>query len=129
MDMTFDGPGRGTPVAAGAPGARLSDGARLNDRYEIEGLVGATPYGETYRARDLATGELLSILAISPELVADAAALERLTSATELAAQLDHKNIAATYGLFGADVGSDAITYLAYEFVDGQTLRVMLDKK
>jgi serine/threonine-protein kinase len=43
--------------------------------------------------------------------------------------QLDHKNVGATYGLFGAMVGSDAVAYLAAEYIDGQTLRDMLQKK
>src|SRR5947209_1388374 len=37
--------------------------------------------------------------------------------------------VAATYGLFGAQVGADPVAYLACEFVDGQTLRDMLEKK
>ena len=129
MEMTFDGPSRGAEVAAGMPGARLANGVRLNDRYEIEELLGRTPYGETYRARDLATGQLVAIKALSPSLVADAATMDRLTREVQVASQLDHKNIAATYGLFGAQVGADPVAYLACEFVDGQSLREMLEKK
>ena len=55
--------------------------------------------------------------------------MERLTREVQVASQLDHKNIATTYGLFGAQVGTDPVAYLACEFVDGQTLREMLEKK
>lgn len=129
MEMTFDGPSRGAQPAGGMSGARLANGVRLNDRYEIEELLGRTPYGESYRARDLASGQLVAIKALTPALIADGATMERLTREVQLAAQLDHKNIAATYGLFGAQVGADPVAYLACEFVDGQTLRDMLDKK
>ena len=53
MEMTFDGPSRGAQPAGGMTGARLANGVRLNDRYEIEEFLGRTPYGESYRARDL----------------------------------------------------------------------------
>jgi serine/threonine protein kinase len=110
-------------------GARLANGVRLNDRYEIEEFLGRTPYGESYRARDLASGQLVAIKALNPALIADGATMERLTREVQVASQLDHKNIAATYGLFGAQVGADPVAYLACEFVDGQTLRDMLEKK
>ncbi|MGZ3405766.1 MAG: serine/threonine protein kinase, partial [Polyangia bacterium] len=129
MEMTFDGPSRGAQPAGGIPGARLANGVRLNDRYEIEEFLGRTPYGESYRARDLASGQLVAIKALQPALIADAATMERLTREVQVASQLDHKNIATTYGLFGAQVGADPVAYLACEFVDGQTLRDMLEKK
>ncbi|MDB4970840.1 MAG: Serine/threonine-protein kinase PknB [Myxococcales bacterium] len=129
MEMTFDGPSRGADVAAGMSGSRLANGTRLNDRYEIEEFLGRTAYGEAYRARDLASGQLVAIKALAPPLIADAATMERLTREIQVAAQLDHKNIAATYGLFGAQVGADPVAYLACEYVDGQTLREMLEKK
>jgi serine/threonine-protein kinase len=110
-------------------GARLANGVRLNDRYEIEEFLGRTPYGESYRARDLASGQLVAIKALNPSLIADAATMERLTREVQIASQLDHKNIATTYGFFGAQVGADPVAYLACEFVDGQTLRDMLEKK
>ncbi|HEX6838657.1 MAG TPA: protein kinase, partial [Polyangia bacterium] len=124
-----DGPSRGAQPAGGMTGARLANGVRLNDRYEVEELLGRTPYGESYRARDLASGQLVTIKALNPALIADGATMERLTREVQVASQLDHKNIAATIGLFGAQVGSDPVAYLACEFVDGQTLRDMLEKK
>jgi len=110
-------------------GARLANGVRLNDRYEIEEFLGRSPYGESYRARDMASGQLVTIKALNPALIADGATMERLTREVQTAATLDHKNIATTYGLFGAQVGNDPVAYLACEFVDGQTLRDMLEKK
>src|SRR3954465_14162058 len=109
MEMTFDGPSRGADVAAGMSGPRLANGTRLNDRYEIEEFLGRTPYGESYRARDLASGQLVTIKALHPALVADAATMKRLTREVQVASQLDHKNIASTYGLFGAQVGADPV--------------------
>ena len=129
MEMTFDGPSRGAQPAGGMTGARLANGVRLNDRYEIEEFLGRTPYGESYRARDLASGPARRHQGAPSALIADGATMERLTREVQIATQLDHKNIAATYGLFGAQVGADPVAYLACEFVDGQSLRDMLEKK
>ena len=97
----------GPQPSGGMSGARLANGTRLNDRYEIEEFLGRTPYGESYRARDMASGQLVAIKALNPALIGDGATMERLTREVQVATQLDHKNIAATYGLFGAQVGAD----------------------
>ena len=125
----FDGPNRGAQPAGGIPGARLANGVRLNDRYEIEEFLGRTLFGESYRARDLALGA-----ARHHQGIASGAHRRRrhhgaADPRVQIATQLDHKNIATTYGLFGAQLGADPVAYLACEFVDGQTLREMLEKK
>jgi serine/threonine-protein kinase len=127
MDMSVDQSGGGPDIP---PGQRcLADGTVLNDRYQIEALLGRSAYGELYRARDASDSKMVTILALHPPLVADAAVRARLEKEVKVAVQLEHKNIATTYGLFGATVGSDSIAYLASEFIDGQTLREMIDKK
>src|SRR5581483_1587433 len=84
---------------------------------------------QMFRARDLADQRPVTIKALSPQLLSDARVRQRLEREIQIAVQLDHKNVGVTYGLFGAMVGSDAVSYLATEFVDGQTLREMIDKK
>jgi eukaryotic-like serine/threonine-protein kinase len=130
MDMSFDEPAGGAPKRArsGNP-PRLPTGTTLNDRYQIDEFLGAHAYGETYRARDLADGRLVTIKALTPALLADAQVRQRLEREIQVAVQLEHKNVASTYGLFGAMVGSDAVAYLAAEYVDGQSLRDMIEKK
>ena len=108
---------------------RLADGTVLNDRYTIEALTARTAYGELYRARDAADARVIGVLALHPALVTDAEVRGRLEREIQVAVQLDHKNIGATYGLFGATVGNDAVAYLALEHIEGQTLREMIDKK
>jgi serine/threonine-protein kinase len=128
MDMTTDDRGGDAPAAArGAP--RLKPGTTLNDRYQIDELVARTFYGEIYRGRDLGDGRMVTIKAIPPQLIADAQVRTRLEREIQIAVQLDHKNVGATYGLFGAMVGSDPVSYLATEHIDGQSLREMIDKK
>jgi serine/threonine-protein kinase len=127
MDMTVDKPGADPGIPPSTQ--RIPDGTVLNDRYTIEALTGANAYGELYRSRDAADSKLVTILALHNHLVADAQVRARLDKEVQIAVQLDHKNIATTYGLFGASVGNDAIAYLATEYVEGQSLREMIDKK
>jgi len=101
----------------------------LNDRYQVDEFLGPHFFGEVYRGRDLSDGRLVTIKAISPQLLADGRVRQKLEREIQIAVQLDHKNVGVTYGLFGAMVGADAVAYLAAEYVDGQTLREMIDKK
>lgn len=126
--MSFDEMGGGRKSRASAS-ARLAVGTTLNDRYQIDDFLGATAYGEAYRGRDLSDGRLVTVKVISPALIGDARARQRLEREIQIAGQLDHKNVGATYGLFGAVVGSDSVAYLAAEYIDGQTLREMIEKK
>jgi serine/threonine protein kinase len=127
MDMTVDKSGGGPGIPQNK--RRLADGVVLNDRYQIEAFLARNAYGELYRARDASDSKLVSILALHTALVADAEVRARLDQEVKIAVQLEHKNIATVYGLFGATVGSDPIAYLATENIDGQTLREMIDKK
>jgi serine/threonine-protein kinase len=130
MDMSFDDPAGGAPAKARGGGApRIAAGVTLNDRYQVDDFAGPSAYGEVYRGRDLSDGRLVIIKAINPGLLADARVRTKLEKEIQIAVQLDHKNVGATYGLFGAMVGSDAVAYLAAEYVDGQTLREMIEKK
>src|SRR6187455_523660 len=108
MDMSIDEPGGGAPKRARSNPPRLPNGTTLNDRYQVDEFLGAHAYGETYRARDLADGRLVTIKALTPALLADAHVRQRLEREIQVAVQLEHKNVASTYGLFGAMVGSDA---------------------
>jgi len=127
MDMTTDDRPGGNRSRARAGG--LAPGVRLNDRYEIEAPLGAGVYGDLYQAKDLADGRTVTVKVLSPALIADPRVQKRLEREVQIATQLDHKNIGATYGLYGAQVGAEAIAYLACEHIDGQTLRDMVAKK
>src|SRR4051812_41442235 len=129
METSFDGAGgpRSSTARGGQP--RLQPGTTLNDRYQVDEFLGPHFYGEVYRGRDLSDGRLVTIKAITPQLLADGRVRQKLESEIAIAVQLDHKNVGVTYGLFGAMVGSDAVAYLAAEYVDGQTLRDMIEKQ
>jgi serine/threonine-protein kinase len=128
MDMSIDGRSSGNPGHGGGA-LELPPGTLLGERYQIEERLGATPYGDAYRARDVADGRIVSIKVLSPPLIADPKLRSRLARELQRAGALEHKNVAQTIGIFETRHAGDAVVYVVTEFVDGQSLREMLDKK
>ncbi len=107
----------------GASNDRLKVGDRLSGRYEIEAVVGRGGMGTVYRARDVELGEVVAIKTLMPELVADEALRERFKDEIRLARRITHRNVVRMHD-FGE---SDGVWYLTMEFVEGLTVRDLLD--
>jgi CheY-like chemotaxis protein len=105
--------------------ASLSIGERFADRYEIEGAIGGGGMGMVYRARDLELDEEIAIKTLRPELVSDAALVERFKTEIRLARKISHRNVVRTHD-FGECSG---VYYLTMEFVEGITLRELIDSR
>ncbi|MBA3891850.1 MAG: serine/threonine protein kinase, partial [Gemmatimonadaceae bacterium] len=86
--------------------------------YNLLERVGEGGLGEVYRARDTSTGRTVA-LKLVPFGLAEGQRWQRLMDDARAAAGLSHPNIATLF-----DVGHhDERLYLAYEFVQGATLR------
>ncbi|MGH9444048.1 MAG: protein kinase domain-containing protein, partial [Thermoanaerobaculia bacterium] len=100
----------------------LPGGTKLGP-YEILAPIGAGGMGEVYRARDKRLGRELAVKVLPPEFVSDAQRTLRFEQEARAASALNHPNIVSVY-----DIGaSDAGLYVAMEFVDGRTLREILE--
>lgn len=106
---------------------RLAKGATLaGGRYEIVGLLGQGVFGEIYRATDRRSEGLpVALRLLSPDLLADPQAVDRLRRELETVRGLDHKNLAKVLD-FGVE--SDR-AFVVTEHVDGQSLRALMQKK
>jgi serine/threonine-protein kinase len=103
----------------------VARGTVIGGRFQVETSIGVGGLGELYRALDLKTQKPIAIRLLAPHIAGDEATLDRLRAQVKAASQLQHKNIASTYGM-----GKEgALRYIAEEFIDGQSLRVLLDKK
>ncbi|HEX7087147.1 MAG TPA: protein kinase [Vicinamibacterales bacterium] len=99
----------------------LAAGTRLG-AYEITRPVGAGGMGEVYQAYDSRLGRTVAIKVLPPHL-ATPDRLERFEQEARAASTLNHPNILTIH-----DVGRDGGTaWFAMEFVDGQTLRDILN--
>lgn len=94
-------------------------------RYEIEGELGHGAMGTVYKAVDPLIERIVAIKTINLDLSKEELAVfeERFYREAKSAGKLSHPNIVTIY-----DVGEcDNIAYIAMEFLEGQSLREVLD--
>ena len=102
----------------------------IGERFQIANLdtdlLGRGGMGAVYRATDTHTGELVAVKALDPHVVArDPELLERFTREGEALRQLNHPNIVRMI----AAVEEQGRHYLVMEYVDGGSLREVLEKE
>lgn len=100
----------------------LASGTKLGP-YEIESPLGAGGMGEVYRATQSSLGRQVAIKVLASGSTSDPERLRRFELEARAASALNHPNIVSIY-----DVGRENTTaYIVMEFVDGRTLRGLLD--
>ena len=100
----------------------LSSDTKLGP-YEIQSPLGAGGMGEVYLATQTNLARPVAIKVLSSVFVSDTERLRRFEQEARAASALNHPNIISIY-----DVGRENdIAYIAMEFVDGRTLRVLLE--
>ena len=106
-------------------GGNLEPGERFADRYEILAAIGRGGMGSVYRARDADLDEEVAIKTVRPELLTDPVVVERFKDEIRLARRLTHRNVVRThdFGEFGG------VYYLTMEFVEGITVRELIDTR
>jgi serine/threonine protein kinase len=115
------GPGGAEPTGP----VRLKQGDTVGSRFVIDERLRDDALGTVYRAVDDRSGKKIAILMFGAEAAGDAVATERLRKSVKAATELAHKNIVGVYGM-----GKEGRRrYLAREYVDGQTLSELLEKK
>ena len=112
-----------TDADAPAPAEDLS-GRVLGD-FELLRRLGEGGMGQVYLARQRSLKRQVAIKILRAELAANVTALRRFQAEAEAVANITHANIVQVYAI-GADAG---LHYMALEFVDGRTLRDLLEKK
>jgi serine/threonine protein kinase/regulation of enolase protein 1 (concanavalin A-like superfamily) len=90
----------------------------LDNKYQIEAVIGRGGFGHVYRARERLTGETVAIKELVPSFVDDREMVQRFIQEARLTLRLSHPHIVRTYGIF-QDRGT---YYLAMEFLSGGSL-------
>ena len=100
----------------------LTPGAKLGP-YEVQSPLGAGGMGEVYRATQSSLGRQIAIKVLATASASDPDRLRRFEQEARAASALNHPNIISIY-----DVGREGATsYIAMEFVDGKTLRALIE--
>ena len=125
-------------VAAEANAALLIDEDELNEQqtrrlnpgqqigsYVILDALGAGGMGEVYRAQDSRLDRTVALKVLPEDIASDERRMKRFQQEARIASSLNQPNILTIYE-FGE---VDGLTFLATEFVDGETLRTYMRKK
>jgi serine/threonine protein kinase len=90
--------------------------------YEIVSFLGSGGMGEVYRARDTRLGREVALKILPKDLASHRERLNRFEKEARATSALNHPTIVTIY-----EVGtSNAVSYIAMELVDGETLRKLL---
>src|SRR4051794_7236711 len=104
-----------------------TDARLLGSRYELGDVIGVGGMAEVHHGRDVRLGRDVAIKLLRPDLARDPAFQSRFKREAQAAASLNHPAIVAVYDT-GEDVrGSRRTPYIVMEFVEGRTLRQVLE--
>ncbi|MDX1987088.1 MAG: serine/threonine-protein kinase [Candidatus Obscuribacter sp.] len=98
----------------------------LGDRYEVLDLLGSGGMGTVWKVHDNKLDEDFAVKVLKGELLTDEVAKKRFQREAELASELTHANIAATFG-YGFD--GIARPYILMRYVDGESLSDILNRE
>ena len=103
----------------------LPTGSLLADRYEIQEEIGSGGMGMVYRALDRELNEQVAIKTLRAEMLREPGLLDRFKSEIRLARHISNKHVVRTH-----DIGErDGVYYLTMEYVEGITVRSLLDTR
>jgi serine/threonine-protein kinase len=105
----------------------VAEFTRLGDRYDIGAVIGRGGMAEVFQATDSRLNRRVAIKVLRGELARDPIFIERFRREAQAAAGLNHPNIVAVYDTGEDLVGDVHIPFIVMEFVDGMTLRQMLN--
>ncbi len=102
----------------------IDDGTKLG-RYEVRSKLGAGGMGEVYLAEDTELHRKVALKVLPADVVTNQDRIRRFKQEATAAAALNHPNIAHIY-----EIGESAGThFIAMEFVDGLTLRELIQER
>ena len=102
----------------------ITTGTKLG-RYEIRSKLGEGGMGEVYLAEDTRLHRKVALKLLPTDLASNKDRMRRFEQEATAAAALNHPNIAHIYEIGDAE----GVTFIAMEFVDGQTLRLKIHQE
>ena len=103
----------------------ITKGQKINDRYEIEKLIGEGGMANVYLARDTILDRKVAVKVLRGDLAGDEKFVRRFQREALAASSLSHTNIVEIY-----DVGEDEGNfYIVMEYIEGKTLKQLIKKR
>ena len=104
---------------------KLQSGQLIAGRYAIDVVIGSGGMSVVYRARDTKLDRFVTFKVLKEDYLADEELVARFPEEARAAATLNHKNIVSIFD-YGQD---DDIYYIVLEYVDGASLKELINKK
>jgi serine/threonine protein kinase len=101
----------------------------LDDKYQIEQLLGQGGMGAVYRATHLGTKRTVAVKVINPKLSNQAEFIARFRREAEAAGRLRHPNVVDVTDFGFAQTDHGPVAYLVMEYLDGCTLAEILTEE
>src|SRR3954447_20963259 len=99
----------------------------LSDRYELGDILGFGGMSEVHLARDVRLHRHVAVKVLREDLARDPTCYLRFRREAQNAAALNHPAIVAVYDTGAADGAAGQVPYIVMEFVDGVTLRDLMN--
>jgi serine/threonine-protein kinase len=102
----------------------IAQGTIIGHRYRIIDIIGTGGMAHVYRAVNLSSRKIVAIKVLKDEFRNDAEFLRRFEREARAVLHLSHENIVRAF-----DVGeTDGLPYIVLEYVDGRTLKEIIDE-
>ncbi|MFQ9979794.1 MAG: Stk1 family PASTA domain-containing Ser/Thr kinase [Finegoldia magna] len=104
-------------------------GKILGDRYEIIEEVGVGGMAKVYKALDTVLNRYVAVKVLKNEYMEDQDFLRKFAMEAQSAASLTHANIVSVFDVGSSYVDGRKYNYIVMEYVDGKTLKDIIDEK
>ena len=100
----------------------------LGERYELGAMIGTGGMADVYLAQDLRLNRQVAIKILRSDLARDPSFVTRFNKEALSVAALNHPGIVSVYDSGKEDSPSGAMPYIVMEYVEGKTLREIVNK-
>lgn len=101
----------------------------LQDRYELIELIGVGGMAKVYKAADRLLQRQVAVKILKDQYAEDEDFLKKFSNEAKSAAKLSHVNIVSVYDIGQDMLNGKKIYYIVMEYVEGQTLKELIDKE
>jgi serine/threonine-protein kinase len=100
----------------------------LGERYELGAMIGTGGMADVYLAQDVRLNRQVAIKILRSDLARDPSFVTRFNKEALSVAALNHQGIVSVYDSGKEDSPSRAMPYIVMEYVEGKTLRELVNK-
>lgn len=101
----------------------LKRGEVVANRYVVKDIIGRGGMGRIYKVYDKALGEEVAMKTLLPKHLKDKVAMDRFFNEARIARGLSHPNIVRVHDIGG----TRSMVYISMEYLEGKSLRQLLD--